>query len=119
MKTILIAALCLLLVSCTHNTLFKKLTPDDTGISFNNVIKENDTLNTLDLEFLYNGGGVSVGDFNKDGLPDLYFTASLSSNKLYINKGRLKFEDVTGKAGVTGEGEWSNAASVIDINNDG
>src|SRR3982750_4874113 len=119
MKTILIVALCLLLVSCTHTTLFKKLAADDTGITFNNAIKENDSLNTLDLEFLYNGGGVAVGDFNNDGLPDLYFTASLISNKLYLNKGNLKFEDVTNKAGVTGEEEWSNAASIIDINNDG
>src|SRR3954470_22859431 len=119
MKTILIAALCLLLVSCTHNTLFKKLSPDDTGITFNNAIKENDTLNTLDLEFLYNGGGVAIGDFNNDGLPDLYFTASITSNKLYLNEGNLNFDDVTSKAGATGEGEWSNAASIIDINNDG
>ena len=119
MKTILVAALCLLLVSCNHKTLFKKLSADETGITFNNAIKENDSLNPLDLEFIYNGGGVAVGDFNKDGLPDLYFTASTTSNKLYLNKGNLKFEDVTGKAGVSGEGEWSNAASVVDINNDG
>ncbi|TKK69341.1 RNA-binding protein [Ilyomonas limi] len=119
MKTILIAVFCLLLVSCTQKTLFKKLSSEETGIAFNNAIQENDSLNTLDLEFLYNGGGVAVGDFNKDGLPDLYFTASVTSNKLYLNKGNLKFEDVTGKAGVSGVGEWSNAASVIDINNDG
>ncbi|MEP6947891.1 MAG: VCBS repeat-containing protein [Ginsengibacter sp.] len=71
------------------------------------------------MEFLYNGGGVAVGDFNNDGLPDLYFTASTTSNKLYLNKGNLAFEDITEKAGVTGEGRWSNAASVVDINNDG
>ena len=111
MKTILIAASCLLLVSCTsNNTLFKKRSSGETGITFNNVIQEKDSLNPLDLEFIYNGGGVAVGDFNKDGLPDLYFTASTTSNKLYINKGNLEFEEVTNKAGVTGEGEWSNAA---------
>ena len=60
-----------------------------------------------------------MGDFNKDGLPDLYFTASTTGNKLYINKGNLKFEDVTATAAVSGEGMWSNAASVIDINGDG
>src|SRR5689334_4694020 len=119
MKATLLAAICLLLISCNNKTLFKKLSSDETGIAFNNIVKENDSINPIDLEFLYNGGGVAVGDFNKDGLPDLYFTASTTSNKLYINKGNLKFEDVTDKAAVGGEGEWSNAASIIDINNDG
>ncbi len=120
MKTILFATVCLLLFSCKNNTtLFKRLPSSQTGITFNNVIKENDSINPIDLEFLYNGGGVAVGDFNNDGLPDLYFTASTTSNKLYINKGNLKFEDVTDKAGVSGEGMWSNGASIIDINNDG
>ena len=120
MKTILIATACLLLFSCKNKTtLFKKLPSSHTGITFNNVVKENDSINPIDLEFLYNGGGVAVGDFNNDGLPDLYFTASTTSNKLYINKGNLQFEDVTAKAGVSGEGMWSNGASVIDINNDG
>ena len=99
--------------------MFKKISADKSGIHFNNIIVENDSLNPLDLEFLYNGGGVAVGDFNNDGLPDLYFTASTVSNKLYLNKGEMKFEDVTDKAAVTGEGRWCNAASVVDINNDG
>src|SRR5450432_2013913 len=102
-----------------HNTLFQKKTSSQTGITFNNQIIENDSINPIDLEFIYNGGGVAVGDFNNDGLPDLYFTASTTSNKLYLNKGNLTFEDITEKAGVTGEGRWSNAASVVDINNDG
>jgi hypothetical protein len=71
------------------------------------------------MEFLYNGGGVALGDFNNDRLPDLYFTASTSSNKLYLNKGDIKFKDVTAIAKVDGDSEWSNAASVVDINNDG
>lgn len=119
MKTILLLAVCAFFISCNNTTLFKKLSSSQTGITFNNTVTENDSINPLDLEFLYNGGGVAVGDFNKDGLPDLYFTASTSGNKLYVNKGALKFEDVTGKAGVTGGGEWSNGASVIDINGDG
>ena len=106
--------------SCNNaTTLFKKIDPSRTGITFNNIITENDSINPLDLEFLYNGGGVAVGDFNNDGLPDLYFSASITSNKLYLNKGNLSFTDVTEKAGVTGAGRWSNAASVVDINNDG
>ena len=100
-------------------TLFNKIPATKSGLTFNNIIAENDSINPLDLEFLYNGGGVAVGDFNNDGLPDLYFTASIASNKLYLNKGKLAFEDVTEKAGVAGEDRWSNAASVVDINNDG
>ena len=119
MKTILLLALCAFFVACNNNTLFKKLSSSQTGITFSNAVTENDSINPLDLEFLYNGGGVAVGDFNNDGLPDLYFTASTTSNKLYLNRGNLKFEDITGKAGVTGDGAWSNGASVIDINNDG
>ncbi|MEO6330322.1 MAG: VCBS repeat-containing protein, partial [Ginsengibacter sp.] len=103
----------------THSTLFKKISSSESGISFNNKVIENDSINPIDMEFLYNGGGVAVGDFNNDGLPDLYFTASTTSNKLYLNKGNLTFEDITQKAGVTGEGRWCNAASVVDINNDG
>jgi hypothetical protein len=108
------------LISCSKSkSLFKKIESSDSGISFNNIIIENDSINPIDLEFLYNGGGVAVGDFNNDGLPDLYFTASTVSNKLYINKGNLKFKDVTRESGTTGEGMWCSSASVVDINNDG
>ncbi|MEO7120796.1 MAG: VCBS repeat-containing protein, partial [Ginsengibacter sp.] len=110
----------LFLFGCkSPHTLFQKLSSSQTGIDFNNRIIENDSINPLDLEFLYNGGGVAVGDFNNDGLPDLYFTASTASNKLYLNKGNLQFKDITAIAGVGGEGEWCNSASVVDINNDG
>ena len=122
MRKFLPVACCaiILLLSCKKNsTLFQKVSSDQSGIHFNNTIVENDSINPLDLEFLYNGGGVAVGDFNNDGLPDLYFTASTTSNKLYLNKGGLKFTDITNTSGVTGEGEWSNGASVVDINNDG
>jgi hypothetical protein len=64
-----------LLASCNNNpTLFKKLSSAQTGIQFNNIVNENDSINPIDMEFLYNGGGIAVGDFNSDGLPDLYFT---------------------------------------------
>ncbi len=110
----------LFILSCNKpGTLFIQLSSSQTGINFNNAITENDSINPLDMEFLYNGGGVAVGDFNNDGLPDLYFTASTTSNRLYLNEGDMKFKDVTTVAKVDGEGEWSNAASVVDINNDG
>ncbi len=120
MRCIVIIAVIFHLSSCAKpDALLKKISSSHSNIHFNNEITESDSINPLDMEFLYNGGGVAVGDFNKDGLPDLYFTASQVSNKMYLNKGKFVFEDVTEKASVTGEGRWSNAASVVDINNDG
>lgn len=117
---VIAAFLFLLLSGCeTEEKLFRKLSSSRSGISFNNTVTENDSINPIDLEFLYNGGGVAAGDFNNDGLTDLYFTASLTENKLYLNNGNLRFEEITRSAGVTGEGRWANAASVVDINADG
>lgn len=103
----------------SKKTLFEVIPSSHSNIHFNNEVIENDSINSLDFEFLYNGGGVAVGDFNKDGLPDLYFTGSTTSNKLYRNKGNLIFTGVPNTAHVTGEGEWSSGAAVVDINNDG
>lgn len=100
-------------------TLFREVKPDKSGIHFNNEIKEDDELNILYYEYIYNGGGVGIGDFNNDSLPDIYFTGNLVQNKLYINRGKMKFEDVTDSAGVNGNGKWCKGVSVIDINNDG
>ncbi len=109
-----------LLISCKHNQpLFTKIDAARSGIHFNNRIQETDSVNVLDFENVYNGGGVGVGDFNKDGLPDLYFSGNLVQNKLYLNKGDFVFEDVTDKAGVNGDGKWCRGVSVVDINNDG
>jgi hypothetical protein len=106
--------------SCTpKHTLFQKLNSSQSGVDFNNKITENDSLNIVDMENIYNGGGVGIGDFNQDGLPDIYFTGNMVSNKLYLNKGGLKFTDVTGVANVAGEGKWARGVSVVDINNDG
>lgn len=107
-------------VSCRNkHTLFTQIGSEQSGIHFNNRITETDSINVLDFENVYNGGGVGVGDFNNDGLPDLYFTGNLVSNKLYLNKGRFAFEDITETAGVDGKGKWCRGVSVIDINNDG
>ncbi|MBA4168093.1 MAG: CRTAC1 family protein, partial [Chitinophagaceae bacterium] len=102
-----------------QHTLFEKISSSHSGIKFNNKIVENDSLNPLSVVNIYNGGGVGIGDFNNDGLQDIYFTGNMVPGKLYLNKGGLKFEDVTGKAGVDGEGRWSRGVAVIDINNDG
>ncbi len=108
------------LVSCNQkNTLFTLLESKETGIKFNNTITENDSLNILVNEYVYNGGGVAIADFNNDSLPDVYFTGNMVSNKMYLNKGSLKFEDVTEKANVTGNGKWCSGVAVVDINADG
>ncbi|HRO45767.1 VCBS repeat-containing protein [Agriterribacter sp.] len=113
-------AFSILLSACRQEQkMLKKIPAARSGIHFNNIVIENDSINPIDLEYLYNGGGVAAGDFNNDGLPDLYFTASTTFNKLYLNEGDLRFSDITETAGVAGEGIWSNAASVVDINNDG
>ncbi len=106
--------------SCKQKqSLFREIDPEKSGIHFNNLIVENDTLNAMNYEYIYNGGGVGVGDFNNDGLPDIYFTGNRVPNKLYLNRGGMKFEDVTDAAGVGGNQKWCKGVSVIDINNDG
>lgn len=102
-----------------EKTLFRQISSKESGLTFNNEIVENDMLNMINYQYLYNGGGVGIGDFNNDSLPDIYFTASLKQSKLFLNRGNLKFEDVTDKAGVGGEKKWCRGATVVDINNDG
>ncbi|GGD55528.1 hypothetical protein GCM10011514_19600 [Emticicia aquatilis] len=111
--------------SCSkkNDSLFTSLSAEDTGIHFSNRITENDTMNIVSFEYIYNGGGVAMGDFNNDNKTDIYFTGNQVSNKLYLNKtadssSALKFVDVTDKAKVNGEGKWCSGVSLIDINND-
>ncbi|RFM28490.1 VCBS repeat-containing protein [Deminuibacter soli] len=103
----------------TGKTLFQLRPSSQTGISFKNQLTESDTINILNQANIYNGGGVGTGDFNNDGLPDLYFAGNMVSNKLYLNKGGMDFTDVTDAAGVGGNGHWCTGVSVVDINNDG
>ena len=102
-----------------QSTLFRLLPPSRTGITFTNRIFENDSLNILNQANIYNGGGVGIGDFNNDGLPDIFFSGNMVSSRLYLNKGNLKFQDVTDQAGVGGLGHWCTGAAVVDINGDG
>jgi enediyne biosynthesis protein E4 len=102
-----------------QQTLFSLLESNQTGIDFNNQITENDSLTIFNSEFIYNGGGVAIGDLNGDGLQDLFFTGNQVQNKLYLNKGNLTFEDITTKANLQKQnGEWSAGVSFIDINQD-
>ncbi|MFL5748603.1 MAG: VCBS repeat-containing protein [Niastella sp.] len=103
----------------SKHPLFEKIAAEHSGITFNNRIVENDTINPLNVVNIYNGGGVGIGDFNNDGLQDIFFTGNMVSSKLYLNKGNFEFEDITAKAGVEGMGRWARGVAVVDINNDG
>ena len=97
---------------------FTLMNADETNINFSNTITESDSVNVFTNEYMYNGSGVGIGDFNNDGLPDIFFCGSTVSSKLYINKGNFKFEDVTVAAGLE-TNRWCTGVSIVDINNDG
>ena len=101
------------------NTLFSLLPAKQTGIRFENKIVDTAQLNILDYLYYYNGGGVAIGDINNDGLADIYFSSNQGSNKLYLNKGNLQFEDITDEAGVAGSGNWKTGVTMADVNGDG
>ncbi|MBS1605960.1 MAG: VCBS repeat-containing protein [Bacteroidetes bacterium] len=98
---------------------FELLPPERTGIRFVNRVTDTDSLSILDYLYFYNGGGVAAADFNRDGLPDLFFVSNQGECKLYLNKGDFKFEDITLKAGVAGKGNWKTGVTIADVNNDG
>ena len=100
--------------------LFQLLSSKQTGITFNNIINEDENLNVLSYEYLYNGGGVAVGDLNNDGLQDLVFTANQKPNKVYLNLGGMKFKDITKEAGLEGRKDaWKTGVTMADVNGDG
>ena len=76
-------------------------------------------MNILDYEYLYNGGGVAISDFNGDGLEDIFFTGNMVSNKLYLNRGEWSFDDVSVVSGIEANNRWSSGINVVDINLDG
>lgn len=100
-------------------TLFEQIAPKDSGVDFVNELSFDEKFNIFTYRNYYNGGGVALGDVNNDGLLDIYFTANLGPNKLYLNKGDFKFENVTDKAGVAGTRAWSTGVAMADVNGDG
>src|SRR5947207_3200745 len=99
--------------------LFESRSPSATGVTFVNRLPEDSSFNVLIYLYFYNGGGVAVGDVNNDGLPDLYFTSNVGPNRLYINKGNYRFEDVTERAGVADSIGWKTGVTMADVNGDG
>ncbi len=108
------------LFSCRKQTLFEQVPSSHTHIYFKNELHDSDTLSILDYLYYYNGGGVAVGDINNDGLQDIFFSSNRKGgNKLYLNKGDFQFEDITQKAGVKGDADWSTGVTMADVNGDG
>ena len=103
----------------THIPLFTSLPGDSTGIAFANTIEESPSVNYFTYIYAYNGGGVAAGDVNNDGLADLYFTGNQQRDRLYLNKGGMRFEDITEKAIGSDPGGWRTGVSMADVNGDG
>lgn len=107
-------------ITPTIPSLFTLLTPANTHVNFSNSLTEGANTNVLMYEYFYNGGGVAVGDVNNDGLQDIYFSSNMASNRLYLNKGQMQFEDITDQAGVVGRnGPWKTGVTMADVNGDG
>jgi hypothetical protein len=121
MNRLLILVTALVLVaacSSKKETLFHIRKGPELGITFQNTITSNDTLNALTFEYIYNGSGIGIGDFNNDGLEDIFFGGNQVSSELYLNTGKLKFQNITNDAGVS-TSRWVTGVSVVDINRDG
>jgi enediyne biosynthesis protein E4 len=112
-------------VACTNennpsvNHLFTLIPSTHTGINFSNTISYTEEFNPYTFRNFFNGGGVAIGDINKDGLPDIFFCSNQQTNRLYLNKGNFKFEDITEEAGVSSNGVWSTGVTIADVNGDG
>ncbi|MEL0186457.1 MAG: VCBS repeat-containing protein [Flavobacteriaceae bacterium] len=128
MKRVIYYMTILILASCNSDSiiseeesekLFSLMDPSYTGVDFENKVVNEKDFNIFKYRNYYNGGGVAIGDINNDSLPDIYFTSNKGKNKLYLNKGNLKFDDISKSAGIEGNKPWSTGVMMVDINNDG
>jgi len=125
----LVASICFLVavISCSKESkksnqakpLFELMPSEVTGIAFENRLTNQKDFDVFRYRNYYNGGGVAIGDINNDGLADIYFTSNMESDKLYLNKGHWKFEDITEKAKLGGTKSWSTGVAMADVNGDG
>ena len=120
--SVVLLAAALALAACgraREPQLFESLSLERTGVTFANRLPDDTAFNILTYMYFYDGGGVAVGDVNNDGLPDLYFTSNVGPNRLYLNKGDYRFEDVTDRAGVADPDGWKTGVTIADVNGDG
>jgi hypothetical protein len=108
-----------ILLAQSATPLFTPVSAKQSGINFLNKIEEDDSLNVMRYEYLYNGAGVGIADFNNDGLNDIFFSGNTGPCKLFLNKGHFTFQDITKEAHVAGNGTWSTGVSIADVNGDG
>ncbi|MGB2313311.1 MAG: VCBS repeat-containing protein [Flavobacteriaceae bacterium] len=113
--------LSIILFSCTPSAdkMFTLMPSRVTGINFKNPLKETEQFNVLNYGYLYNGGGVAIGDINNDGLSDIYFTGNMVGSRLYLNQGDFKFKEIAEQAGVFAAGLWNTGTTMADVNGDG
>ncbi len=121
---LVLSSLFILVAGCsklpdTPKPLFEEVSSKTSGITFSNSLSFDNDFNVYTYRNYYNGGGVALGDINNDGLIDVYLSANMLPNKLYLNKGDFHFEDITDKAGVAGTRAWSTGISMADVNGDG
>lgn len=105
--------------SVDDSTLFSLMPSSQTKVFFKNILKETEEFNVLEYGYLYNGGGIAIGDINNDGLPDIYFTGNMVGSHLYLNKGNFEFKEIAKEAGVFAEGLWNTGTTMADVNADG
>ena len=122
---VILSSILFIIISCNSDKegknlpLFQKLSSKRTNITFENTLTECDTFNYFLYPYIYMGGGVSVGDFNNDGLTDIYLVGNMVPNRLYLNRGNFTFEDVTEISNTGGGNRWKLGSTICDINNDG
>ena len=117
----IVVVMVLVVCSCSRqpDKLFTLVSSQDSGIDFINTVEEKDTVNILTVQYMYHGGAVAIGDFNNDSLMDIFFSGNMVSNRLYLNRGGLTFEDVTDKSGVGTIDKWNSGVALADVNADG